>query len=86
MSTTRIIITGKNKDFPNTIRLPFGVGVDGSIATMSVRVAPNQRKCRSCGGWGTIETWDGNPSHRDMSVRCTDCDGEGIQTMALADV
>ena len=84
MTTTRIIITGKNKDFPNTIRLPFGLGVDGTIATMPVRVASNQRRCRACDGWGSVEVWDGNPSHRDMSVRCTACDGEGIETVKVS--
>lgn len=81
---SRIIVTGKNRNFPNTIRLPFGLGVDGSIATMAVRVGANQCKCKRCDGWGTIETWDGNPAHRDVSERCPDCDGEGIATMAVA--
>lgn len=80
----RIILTGKNRDFPNVIRLPLGVAVDGAVAMMPIRVAANQRKCPSCDGWGSIDTWDGNPSHRSVSERCTDCDGEGIQTMEVA--
>lgn len=77
----RIILTGKNKDFPKTISLPFGVGVDDSIVMWPVRVAANQRKCAACNGWGTIDTWDGNPSHRKVAERCTVCDGEGIETL-----
>lgn len=78
---SRIIITGKNSAFPKTIRLPFGVGVDGTIGTRAVRVGADQCKCRACDGWGTIETWDGNPSTRAQSVRCAECDGEGIATV-----
>lgn len=84
MSTSRIIVTGKNRDFPKTIRLPFGVGVDGTIATAAVQIRADQCKCRACDGWGTVDTWDGNPSSRAVAVRCTACDGEGIQTMAVA--
>lgn len=75
---SRIIITGKNSELPRTISLPFGYGVDGRVITAPVRIAANQCKCRRCDGWGTVETWDGNPSHRNETVRCCDCDGEGV--------
>jgi hypothetical protein len=74
----RIIVTGRNDQMPKTISLPFGVGVDGRVITAPVQIAPNQCKCRKCDGWGTVETWDGNPSHRNETVRCWGCDGDGV--------
>lgn len=81
MSYKRILIAGKNKDIPKTIRLPFGVGVDGTETTALVRVAPDECKCTRCGGWGYTMTWDGNPSHRDTAEPCPHCN-EGIAKVA----
>lgn len=78
----RIIVTGKNSAFPNTVSLPWGVAVDGTVATRPVRIRANEAKCRRCDGWGSVETWDGNPSHREVSVGCTACDGTGIVEVA----
>ena len=80
MSITRIIYTGKNRDFPKTIRLPYGVCIDGTVGTMLVQIAADECKCRACDGWGRIDTWEG-PGHRGSSVRCDKCDGEGIVKM-----
>ena len=78
---SRIIVTGKNKDFPNTIRLPFGVGPDSQPALMPVRVGANQRKCKTCDGWGELRHTPINPSERDYCTRCPDCD-DGIATVS----
>jgi Zn finger protein HypA/HybF involved in hydrogenase expression len=80
---SRIIVTGKNRNFPNTIRLPFGVGVDGTPATMTVQVRADQCLCKRCGGTGELISRPINPSERDYSTPCPDCD-EGIATMAVA--
>ena len=61
-----------------TLNLPVGVRVDGSAVFGSVRVALDADICPTCSGHGEIECWDGNPSHRDVTVRCDDCHGNGI--------
>lgn len=74
----RILITGKNRDFPKTVAMPLGVGVDGSIITGRIQIAAHEEKCPRCAGWGSYEVWDGNPSHRDETVGCDVCNGDGI--------
>lgn len=81
---TRIIITGKNSAFPKTVAMPLGVGVDGSIITYRIQIGAHEEKCHRCDGWGTIEVWDGNPSHRDETVRCEVCCGDGILSHEVA--
>jgi DnaJ-class molecular chaperone len=73
MGTHRIIVTGKNRDFPNTVRMPFGVGVDGRVISVPMQIRANEIKCPRCEGWGEYE-----------AVRCTTCDGDGIVTREVA--
>lgn len=60
------------------LKLPIGVRVDGTTATAAVSVPFDADICPACDGHGEIECWDGNPSHRDVTVRCDDCHGNGI--------
>lgn len=75
---TRIIITGTNANLPKVAMLPIGVGVDGSVIRTHITLQPNESLCPRCRGWGEVDTWDGNPSHRSVSERCDACDGDGI--------
>lgn len=82
MSVSRILITGKNKDFPKTVRMPYGVGPYGADLTRLVQIRSDQCVCKRCGGWGEIRQSTINPSERDTCTRCPDCDGEGIAKVA----
>lgn len=55
-----------------------GVCVDGTAVYAPTIIPADASVCPICEGCGTIETWDGNPSHRDVTVSCPGCDGEGI--------
>jgi len=60
------------------IRIPVGYRVDSGLVTAPVRVPYDAEICPICDGHGEVVCWDGNPSHRDTSVRCSDCGGNGI--------
>lgn len=77
----RIILTGKNKHFPKTVRMPIGFGVDGNPITVPVQIRADECLCKRCGGLGFVMVWDGNPSHRDTEEKCGACD-EGIAKVA----
>lgn len=74
----RIITIGKNSTMPKVVSLPIGVGVDGCTISAHVTIQPDEIICPTCQGWGSVETWDGNPGHRSESERCAQCDGNGI--------
>ncbi|CAB5079559.1 hypothetical protein UFOVP143_27 [uncultured Caudovirales phage] len=74
----RIITIGRNDTLPKVVSLPIGVGVDGRTISWPLTVQHDEIICPGCLGWGSIETWDGNPGHRSESERCTQCDGNGI--------
>lgn len=74
----RIITIGKNSAMPRTYTLPIGVGVDGTVFTHRITLRPDEILCPDCKGQGEIETWDGNPAHRNETHRCEHCRGHGI--------
>lgn len=84
MATSRIIVTGKNRDFPKTVFMPLGVAVDGATIGRRIQIAADEEKCKRCAGWGDIEVSDNNPSTRPHSERCPACEGNGIVKMAGA--
>lgn len=81
---SRILITGKNSTLPKAAMLPIGVGVDGTVIRTHITMQPHEALCSRCRGWGEIQTWDGNPSHRSVSERCEDCGGDGIVAHEVA--
>lgn len=74
----RIIVTGKNRDLPKVASICLGVRVDGTEVRAPIFLRSNEALCTACGGDGSIETWDGNPSSKLVTVRCETCDGQGI--------
>lgn len=80
----RILILGKNKHFPKTVRFPIGFGADGVEVTYPVQIKADECLCTVCHGHGELRHTPINPSERDYYTRCTACDGEGIATVRAA--
>lgn len=79
---SRILITGINKHFPKTVRLPVGLRPDDSAATRPVQIRFDECVCKRCAGFGTVEVWDASPSSRSTLETCPACNGDLIVKVA----
>ena len=77
----RVITIGKNSDMPKILRLPIGVGVDGTTFAHAVRARADEILCPECQGWGEVERSSIDPSVRPWRERCERCQGDGIVTI-----
>ena len=77
----RVITIGKNSDMPKILRLPIGVGVDGTTFAHAVRARADEILCPECQGWGEVERSSIDPSVRPWRERCEQCQGDGIVTI-----
>lgn len=59
----RVITIGRNADMPKVVKIPVGVGVDGSAIRAPITIRGDQIVCPDCDGWA-----DG----------CERCDDTGI--------
>lgn len=65
----RVITIGRNSDMPKVVKIPVGVGIDGSAIRAPMTIRGDECICPACEGWGTDSFWND---------RCERCDGNGI--------
>lgn len=65
-AVSRVITIGRNADLPKVVKIPVGVGVDGSAIRAPITIRGDECICPACNGWG-----DG----------CERCEERGIVTI-----
>ena len=68
----RVITLGRNDTMPKVVRIPVGVGVDGTVIRAPITIQADEAICPECKGTGEDPFWD------DWCERCR---GQGIITI-----
>lgn len=63
----RVITIGRNDALPKVVKIPVGVGVDGSVIRAPITIQPDEIICPVCKGWGEYGHY-----------KCDRCNGDCI--------